>query len=204
MMEVFNHLFAFLSVTLLLSASPGPVMINCMTDAAHYGLKKTFLSMLGISLGNLMLILLSALGVALFLEQFPEALIWIQYIGGAYLIYLGVQLFRRPAGDLKADTKYQNSHLFLKGFLIAVTNPKGIIYFGALFPQFIDQSQGLPVQYAYLTMIFLCIDLCWMFIYAIAGKKIMHGIQSPKHQKTFNRICGGLLIIAGIVLGFYH
>jgi homoserine/homoserine lactone efflux protein len=56
-MEVLNHLFAFLSVTLLLSASPGPVMINCMSDAAHYGLKKTLLSMLGISLGNLIMIM---------------------------------------------------------------------------------------------------------------------------------------------------
>ncbi len=203
-MEVLNHLVAFLSVTLLLSASPGPVMINCMSDAAHYGLKKTLLSMLGISLGNLMLILLSALGVALFLKKFPDALVWIQYIGGAYLIYLGVQLFRRPAAEPKTATEYQSPHLFLKGFLIAATNPKGIIYFGALFPQFINQAQNLSLQYVYLTVIFLSIDLCWMFIYAIAGKKIMGWIQSPEDQKIFNRICGGLLIAAGVVLGFYN
>lgn len=203
-MEVLNSLFAFLTLTLLLSASPGPVMINCMNDAAHYGLRQTFRAMLGVSLGNLTLILLSALGVALFLQKSPATLIWIQYLGGAYLIYLGVQLFRLSGINPGATKKFQDSRLFLKGFLIAVTNPKGIIYFGALFPQFIHPSQNWAVQYAYLTLIFLCIDFCWMFIYAIAGKKIMLWIKSPLHHTVFNRICGGLLIVAGIILGFYY
>lgn len=198
-------LLTFLSVTFILSASPGPAMLSCMTDAAHYGLKKTFLNMLGISAGNILLILLSALGVALFLQKFPEALIWIQYLGGIYLIYLGVQLFRRPMIDLATTIDQpQDSHLFLKGFLIAATNPKGIIYFGALFPQFIQQSDHWVLQYAYLSIIVLFIDLGWMYIYAVAGKKIMRWIKSPQHQTRFNQVTGGLLILAGLVLGFIH
>ncbi len=198
-----NSSFAFITLTLFLSASPGPVMINCMTDAAHYGLRKTFRTMFGVSLGNLTLILLSAFGVALFLQKSPAALIWIQYIGGAYLIYLGMQLFMRTGINPDSTKKFQDSRLFLKGFLIAATNPKGIIYFGALFPQFIHPSQNWPIQYVYLTLIFLCIDLCWMLIYAISGKKMMLWIKSPQHHTVFNRICGGLLIVAGIALGFY-
>jgi homoserine/homoserine lactone efflux protein len=198
-------LLTFLSVTFILSASPGPAMLSCMTDAANYGVKKTFLNMLGISAGNILLILLSALGVALFLQKFPEALIWIQYLGGIYLIYLGVQLFRRPMIDLTTTIDQpQDSHLFLKGFLIAATNPKGIIYFGALFPQFIQPSDHWMLQYAYLSIIVLFIDLGWMYIYAIAGRKIMQWIKSPQHQKRFNQITGGLLILAGLALGFIN
>jgi len=198
-------LLTFLSVTFILSASPGPAMLSCMTDAAHYGVKKTFLNMLGISAGNILLILLSALGVAFFLQKFPEALIWIQYLGGIYLIYLGVQLFRRPMIDLTTVIDQpRDSHLFLKGFLIAATNPKGIVYFGALFPQFIQPPGNWVLQYVYLSLIVLLIDVGWMYSYAIAGKKIMQWIQSPQRQKKFNQITGSLLILAGLILGFIN
>jgi homoserine/homoserine lactone efflux protein len=198
-----NSLFTFITLTLILSASPGPVMINAMTDAAHYGTAKSWHSMLGVSFGNLLLIVLSALGVALFLQESPATLTWIQYIGGAYLIYLGIGLLRLPAKPLNDETS-REPRLFLKGFLIAVTNPKGIIYFGALFPQFINPSENWLLQYTCLGLIFLMIDLVWMFIYAIAGKKMMSWMQSPQNRKGFNAICGGVLILAGILLGFYH
>lgn len=197
-------LLTFLSVTFLLSASPGPAMLSCMTDAAHYGIKKTFLSMLGISAGNVLLILMSALGVGLFLQKFPSAFIWIQYLGALYLIYLGVDVFRRSGLALSTTTQLRDSHLFMKGFLIAATNPKGIIYFGALFPQFIQPSQNWILQYVYLSIIVLLIDLGWMYIYAIAGRKIMQWIKLPIHQKRFNQVTGGLLILAGLALGFIH
>jgi homoserine/homoserine lactone efflux protein len=197
-------LLTFLSVTFLLSASPGPAMLSCMTDAAHYGIKKTFLSMLGISAGNVLLILLSALGVGLLLQKFPSAFIWIQYLGAVYLIYLGIEVFRRSGLALSTTTQLRDSHLFMKGFLIAATNPKGIIYFGALFPQFIQLSQNWILQYVYLSVIVLLIDLGWMYIYAIAGRKIMQWIKSPIHQKRFNQVTGGLLIMAGLALGFIH
>jgi homoserine/homoserine lactone efflux protein len=198
-------LLTFLSVTFILSASPGPAMLSCMTDAAHYGIKKTFLNMLGISAGNVMLIFLTALGVVLFLRKYPQALIWIQYAGGAYLVFLGLQLFLRDTVNLSNTNKRPNSsHLFLKGFLISATNPKGIIYFSALFPQFIQPSQNLVLQYTLLSILVLLIDLIWMYIYAIAGKKIMQWIKSPGHQKRFNHITGGLLILAGLALGFIN
>lgn len=193
-------LLTFLSVTFILSASPGPAMISCMTDAAHYGVKKTFLNMLGISAGNILLIVLSALGVALFLQQYPHALRWIQYLGSAYLLYLGVQLSRRSMINLAITNQPESARLFLKGFLIAATNPKGIIYFGALFPQFIQQSNNWVLQYIYLSIIVLLIDLGWMFVYALAGKKIMQWIKLPQHQKRFNQVTGSLLVIAGLVL----
>lgn len=198
-----NSLLTFITLSCLLSASPGPVMINAMADAARYGTRKSIPSMLGVSLGNLLLMVLSALGVALFLQESPAALTWIQYVGGLYLIYLGVDLVRSPVGTFAGKTS-KESRLFLKGFFIAVTNPKGIIYFSAFFPQFINTSQHWLLQYVCLGLICLLIDLVWMFIYAIFGKKIMQWVQSPQNQKRFNWFCGGLLILAGLLLGFYN
>lgn len=199
-----DSLFAFLTITLLLSASPGPVMINAMTDAAHYGLRRASASFVGASLGNLCLILLSALGVALVLEQFPALFRWIRILGAAYLIYLGINLFRSTQTRLENSSTNNKSQLLLKGFLIAVTNPKGIIYFGAFFPQFINPQDSWVMQYTFLTMVFLVIDICWMYIYAIFGKALMHWMTTPKHQTMFNKITGSLLILAGLGLGLFE
>jgi homoserine/homoserine lactone efflux protein len=198
-----DALFAFVSITLLLSASPGPAMINAMTDAARYGLARSFASFMGVSLGNLCLILLSALGVALVLEQFPGLFYWIRTLGAMYLVYLGIKLFRSPPmqqGKLEAHPK---ERLFLKGFLIAITNPKGIIYFGAFFPQFIDTQAAWAFQYALLTLLFLLIDISWMYIYAIFGRTLSQWMVLPRHQEWFNKTTGSLLIAAGIGLGLF-
>jgi threonine/homoserine/homoserine lactone efflux protein len=85
---------------------------------------------------------------------------------------------------------------------VAITNPKGLIYFAALFPQFIDTEQSMPPQFTLLTVIFLATDLLWMSIYALGGSVIMRWLKSPRHQRWFNRIAGGALIAAGIALAF--
>lgn len=197
-----ESLIAYLSITLLLSASPGPVMINAMTDAAHFGLSRSFATFMGACLGNLCLIALSALGVALVLAQFPDLFSWIRILGGLYLVYLGIKLWMRHEGFNSDSQSSVRQNLFLKGFLIAATNPKGIVYFGALFPQFIDPAESWLGQYSLLTFIFLVIDISWMYIYALSGKKLMHWLYEPQHKRWFNRITGSLLIAAGIGLGF--
>jgi len=194
--------FAFLTVTLLLSASPGPAMLNCMADAARYGIKKSLLTMLGISLGNLLLILLSALGVAFLLQRFPSMLVWIQYLGGIYLIYLGIELWRLPPKS-DVQTKHKNQ-LLMKGFLIATTNPKGIIYFSAFFPQFITPSETWYWQYAFLGILVLLIDFIWMCIYGLFGKQLTLWLAAPESQKRLNQIIGSFLILAGIGLSLIH
>lgn len=197
-----ESLIAYLSITLLLSASPGPVMINAMADAAHFGLSRSFATFMGASLGNLCLIALSALGVALVLAEFPDLFDWIRILGGLYLVYLGIKLWLSHAGFKSETENTSQQNLFLKGFLIAATNPKGIVYFGALFPQFIDPARPWLLQYGLLTFIFLVIDISWMYIYAFSGKKLMYWLSEPQHKRWFNRITGGLLVAAGVGLGF--
>jgi homoserine/homoserine lactone efflux protein len=193
-----EQLWLFTTVTLVISASPGPVMLACMIDAGRYGFGKSMFTMLGASTGNLILMLLSALGLGLLVEQAEWIFHTIKWIGAAYLIYLGIKLVLAPPlnSDLQAQ-HIRSSHLFRKSFLIAVTNPKGLIYFGALMPQFIDVRQSMPPQFALLTVIFLAMDLIWMAIYAVGGKSIMHWLKSPRHQHWFNWISGGALILAG-------
>ena len=198
-----DQLWLFTTITLVLSASPGPVMLACMIDAGRYGFAKSFYTMLGASAGNLVLMLLSALGLGLLVEQAEWIFHTIKWIGAAYLVYLGIQLALAPPLNVDLEARQiRSSHLFGKAFVVAVTNPKGLIYFGALFPQFIDIHRSMPPQFALLTVIFLAMDFVWMSIYALGGRGIMHWLKSPEHQRWFNWISGGALILAGGALAF--
>lgn len=196
-----EQLWLFTSITLIVSASPGPVMLACMIDAGRYGFTKSLYTMAGATLGNLLLMLLSALGLGFVVEQAEWIFHGIKWIGAAYLVYLGIELMRATplAVELAANT-IRRQQLFRRALMIAVTNPKGLIYFGALFPQFIDIQQSLPPQFALLTVIFVVMDFIWMSIYALGGRSIVHWLKTPEHQRWFNWISGGLLIAAGVAL----
>jgi homoserine/homoserine lactone efflux protein len=193
----------FLSITFVVSASPGPVMLTCMTNGGRLGLRKAFVGMLGASAGNLCLVALSALGLGLIVSQNDILFNILKWGGAAYLVFLGVQIMRSPVvleqrhGALSVDS---TKSLWWNSFFIAVSNPKGLIYFGALFPQFIAYHQPLAAQFLVLTLTFLITDLVWMFIYAIAGNSIMRWLKSPTHQLWFNSLSGLVLIAAGVFM----
>jgi homoserine/homoserine lactone efflux protein len=193
----------FLSITFVVSASPGPVMLTCMTNGGRLGLRKAFVGMLGASAGNLCLVALSALGLGLIVSQNDILFNILKWGGAAYLVFLGVQIMRSPVvleqqhGALSVDS---TKSLWWNSFFIAVSNPKGLIYFGALFPQFIAYHQPLAAQFLVLTLTFLITDLVWMFIYAIAGNSIMRWLKTPTHQLWFNSLSGLVLIAAGVFM----
>lgn len=196
-----EQLWLFITLTFFVSASPGPVMLSCMADAGRFGFGKSLYTMLGASIGNLVLMLFSALGLGLLVEQAEWIFHTIKWIGAAYLVYLGIQLFlTKPHSFDQEVQQIRSHHLFIKSFMVAVTNPKGLIYFGALFPQFIDIHKSMPPQFVLLTIIFLLMDLVWMIIYAKGGSIIMRWMTSPEHQRWFNRLSGGALILTGVVL----
>src|SRR5688500_7260540 len=93
----------FLSITFLVSASPGPVMLACMSNGARYGIARALEGMMGASLGNLCLVALSALGLGLIISSNDVLFFAIKWLGAIYLIYLGVQMIRRPQLFINID-----------------------------------------------------------------------------------------------------
>lgn len=192
----------FLSITFVVSASPGPVMLSCMSNGGRYGMAKAIEGMVGASLGNLCLVALSAIGLGLIVSSNDLLFNSIKWLGAFYLGYLGIQLIRQPAVrvELGNATANPSRAIWLSSFLIAVSNPKGFIYFGALFPQFIDYDHPLTLQFGLLTITFLLTDMLWMLAYAALGKQIMTWLKTPKHQKLFNITSGLALMIAGLLV----
>lgn len=202
-MPTAEQLLVFITLTCVVSASPGPVMLACMAYGGRYGLARTSQAMLGASLGNLLLMLLSALGVGLALSRSPAVFDTIRWLGAAYLVWLGVQLWRTSdASPLTAEAELARGRtgLLLKSFGIAVSNPKGLVYFAAVFPQFVLPGEPLVPQFALLTLIFVLMDLVWMLVYARAGQLIMSWLKEDHHRRWFDRASAAALILAGALL----
>lgn len=193
----------FLSITFLVSASPGPVMLSCMSNGARLGIAKASAGMLGASLGNLCLVALSALGLGLLVSQHDWLFNLLKWAGAGYLVYMGWQIIQSPLHQTATPATRAGQSLravAVNGFLIAIGNPKGLLYFGALFPQFIAYQQPLAAQFLVLTACFLSCDIMWMLAYALAGKTIMRWLHQPIHQLWFNRSSGLLLMTAGLFM----
>ncbi len=177
-------------------------MLSCMSNGGRYGVIKALEGMLGASLGNLCLVGLSALGLGLIVNNNDFLFYALKWAGALYLVVLGIQLIRQPmaASKIDKDLADKSPSLWLSSFIIAVSNPKGLIYFGALFPQFITYNQPLIIQFSLMTLTFLIIDFVWMLAYAAAGQKIMGWLKNPTHQTLFNAISGAILIAAGLFM----
>jgi homoserine/homoserine lactone efflux protein len=200
-----DQLLVYLTVTFLVSISPGPVMLSAMANGGIYGVRHALWGMAGATFGNLILIALSAAGMALVLKSSDMLFRTIQWVGAAYLIWLGLKICLQPVdGEFVTGKASRDSgwKLFIKSVGIAVSNPKGLIYFGALFPQFISPTQALLPQLALLVSLFVVIDLISMLVYAKGGSFIVSWLHSPQHRRWFNRVAGGALMLAGLMLFF--
>jgi homoserine/homoserine lactone efflux protein len=201
-----DQLLVFVTITLFVSASPGPVMLSTMANGALYGVRHATWGMAGATAGNLLLIALSLVGMALILKSSPALFRVLQWAGAAYLIWLGIKMYRQPpAGDAASDSAVRATPLalFLKSVGVAVSNPKGLIYFGAFFPQFISLEYSLTNQLLLMVGTFIVIDVIWMLIYAQGGSFVAGWLHSPGKRRGFNRVAGSALMGAGVLMAVF-
>lgn len=193
--------FLYVTLVFFVSATPGPVMMLAMSHGTVYGISKALFGIAGVSLGNLALMLLSAGGLGTLLQTSGKLLPAIQWLGAAYLIYLGCRIVFMPENrqtGIAGDSGFKRLGIFSRSFVVAASNPKGLIFFGALFPQFIVPGAFLPVQLALLAGTFLLIDGLWQLLYATGGNTLRDWLRA--RTGLINKISGGVLAGSGILL----
>lgn len=184
-----------------LSLSPGPNGLLALTHGALHGRGKAVYTVLGGCLGFIVLIGLSMFGIGALLQTSVVWLTVLKWVGGAYLVWLGVQVWRSPPISLDATqvaTPRAGGSMFRQGALAAVTNPKGILFFAAFLPQFIDPARSLVVQFLVMAGTFVAIEFATeMFIASVA-----HRISPwlARVGRRFNQVCGGVFVAIGAVL----
>ncbi|MCP4047282.1 MAG: LysE family translocator [Gammaproteobacteria bacterium] len=198
-------LAVFIPTFFFVSASPGMCMTLSMTLGMTVGLKRTLWMMTGELLGVGLVVLLSMLGVAAILLNYPSFFTAFKLAGGVYLAYIGIQMWRsRGRLALQEATDYiHNSSrrtLAMQGFVTAVANPKGWAFFIALLPPFIDQTLPLAPQLSVLIGMILGIEFLCLVLYAIGGQSLAHLLRKRSNVRIMNRIAGTLMIGVGVWL----
>lgn len=184
-----------------LSLSPGPNGLLALTHGALHGRRKALYTIIGGALGFVAVMALSMFGIGALLQQSLAWLTVLKWVGGAYLVWLGIQVWRSPPLGLGACASAQPRggwSMFRQGALSALTNPKAILFFAAFLPQFIDPAHSLVLQFAIMAGTFAAIEIATeMFIAGMA-----HRI-SPwlgRVGKRFNQACGGVFMAIGAAL----
>jgi threonine/homoserine/homoserine lactone efflux protein len=199
-MELTNWLIYFAAV-LGLTLTPGPNGLLALTHGAIFGSRKTIATILGGSVGFATVIGLSMFGIGALLAASAQLLIVMKFLGGAYLIWLGIQVWRSPSlGDTspKAVSDVSSASLFRQGALAALTNPKGILFFVAFLPQFIDPAISLITQFVVMAATFVVIEFIYEYVVASLANKIKPWLA--KFGKKVNRVFGGIFMAIGVAL----
>lgn len=203
--------FLYLIIVVVTVASPGPGVILTLSNAIRHGVKPALSAVVGIATGILIIALISASSLGVLLATSAFAFTVLKYVGAAYLIYLGVKLWRSPVMDFSGCTteainkkEMQYGLRFKEGFLVTMLNPKPIFFFMSLFPQFINHQQGYLLQFAYLTLTFCTVILVVHSIYALAANSIKGWLSSPRGSKMVNRIGGSIFVLFGFGLASSH
>ena len=191
----------YLLAALGLSLSPGPNGLLALTHGALHGRRKTLWTIFGGSAGFITVIALSMFGIGALLQT---SLVWLtvlKWLGGAYLVWLGIQVWRAPAigVELQATATARGGwSLFRQGALSAATNPKGILFFAAFLPQFIDPARSLVMQFLIMAGTFAGIEVVTEFLIASMAHRIRPWLE--RSGKRFNQACGGIFIAIGVAL----
>ena len=202
-------ILAFALVAFIGIATPGPTVLLALTNGSRYGVKRATAGMIGAMLSDFVLIGAVALGLGALLAASEFWFSVIKWLGAAYLAYLGVMLLRSrgtlelPSQASQAMDAGATRSIFAKSLLVAVTNPKGYLFFSAFLPQFIVPALPQAPQYAMLAIVFASIDFVVMFGYALLGSQAVRFMRRSG-AIWLDRICGGALLALAGSLALYR
>ncbi|WP_339936528.1 LysE family translocator [Undibacterium luofuense] len=200
----YQSLALFTLTEAALSLSPGPAVMMVITCALTQGWRRSVYATLGILSGNAIYFALSASGISGVILSAPGLFVTIKYLGALYLAYLGISaLTGRPSpltiSQLKRTSQSPVS-IYLQALMLQLTNPKTLLMFIAILPQFVDVSQ--PVSYQILLLAICSIIPEWFILlgYGIAASRTRHLIAEEKYALITERVAGSLVLFAALMV----
>ena len=205
----FSNWLLFCGVALLVTFSPGPAVLLAISNAIAVGPRRAMVSSLGNGVGLFIISGVAMAGMGVVLATSATAFMLLKLAGALYLVYLGIKQWRSKtsivaAADVsqtpRAANPNSNAKLFRQGLTVALTNPKAILFFSALFPQFITPGEPVALQFAVLTTSFVACAMLAHLFYATLARLLKSQLASPGRAKLFNRISGGAFVLLGLSL----
>ena len=198
-------LAVFIPTCIFISLTPGMCMTLSLTLGMSIGVRRTFWMMWGELTGVALVSIASLAGVATIMLTYPTAFLLLKYLGGGYLVFLGIQLLRSRGKMALTENSGEKLTINRKGlagqgFFTAIANPKGWAFMISLLPPFIDQSIPILPQSCILLIILLTIEFFSLVLYASGGKRLRTFLHKKGGTSLLNKISGVLMIGIGIWL----
>jgi len=199
-----EYFAAFVVASIVLLVIPGPTIIMVITQALAHGRKVAFASVMGVGLGDLVATSLSIAGAGALLAASASLFQALKFVGAAYLIWIGYKMWRAPVripdmqdSDLPTGSG-RPAVIFRDSFLITALNPKGILFFVAFVPQFIDPALSYAPQAALYVLTFTVLGILNAAMFAFLAAGARKTIRRPQLMKAAMRTGGSLLMMAGV------
>lgn len=194
---------AFCAMALLATATPGPAALLVSVHSVSYGFKKSLMTVLGNVSGLFVMSTFSFLGLSTLVLHSAVGFTLLKLAGALYLAYLGVKLWRSGLAKIEVSRVEESKpagNLYFQGVLVALTNPKAIVFTTALFPQFLSVSQPLLPQFVILVTSFMALSFICLTTYSSAACKANFMVAKSKANTVAGKIIGSTFIAAGCYL----
>ena len=193
----------YIQIILFLFITPGSPRVLVVSYAMTYGMKKTVWTALGDISANAMQMIVVTFVIGSLLIRFPQIMIVMKWLGVAYLLYLAYELYRTRVKNFnssKEDASKNSLSFFRDGFMVAGLSPKALIFFGAIFPNFMDYSSNYIGQFIILAITYVVLDFITLIIYGMGAKKISLWLQA--NPKTINLVSSAALLIIALIAAY--
>lgn len=186
---------------MLLCFTPGPTVFLVMSQALSHGKKSAFPLVAGVLSGDLIAMSLSLIGVGALLAASAALFNVIKWLGAVYLIYLGIKSWRTKIieSDEVTEKSIIKRSVYRDSLIVTALNPKGIIFFMAFFPLFIEPSNDALPQMTVLALSFLVVSATSASFYALFAGYLRSKVSSVKFQNGFNKVSGSMLVGTGAI-----
>lgn len=199
-----SNLMLYAVIAALTIASPGPGILLTLTNTINYRFARALYGIIGVVSGMAIIGFIASSSLGVMLTTSPYALTVVKVVGALYLLYLGAKIFRsKPKVLIDGETTIvppARNKLFSEAFVITLFNPKPIVFFMALFPQFVDPSQPVTIQFTVLTLIFCALVFMIHCLYACFALIARRKLSGANFFAYLNRTAGIIFMVFSALL----
>ena len=199
-MPSLDVLLAFAAAACAVIVIPGPTVLLVTSYALSAGMRSALLCIAGVCAGDMLAMTLTFFGLGVVLATSATVFTWLKWLGAAYLLYLGVQLWRARGGQsvFSGAAERQPWRIVGRAFMVNILHPKGLAFYAAFMPQVIAPTRPVLPQMLVLGAIFSGIALLVLLAYALLASRCRQWLVSPRAWRIFNRMGATCLVAAGL------
>ena len=200
-MSIETYLVYLAAVIVFFATPPDTSQLLVISNSIQHGLRRSAFSITGDLSANCIQMTAAAFGLAAIIATSAQAFIWIKWLGVGYLAFIGLQLFfsNKQKQSTDSTASAQRLRLFRQGFFTSMANPFAIVFFAALFPQFIDLKQPVLPQLLILGSTYIIIDGLILIVWGYLGVRAANALANYS-ANIINKVCGALMVCAAVLL----